>query len=98
MYCQFLCSGIEKYCEYEPSRSLKSLDPYDHLRRFFRLCVTHFNRNIHDLPSTISYEVRQAMRSLSSSEPHPDLEGVFATIQAGGPKAKGKESILNFLR
>jgi hypothetical protein len=98
MYCQLLCSGIERCCEFEPSRSLKSLDPYDHLRRFLRLCVTHFNRNICDLPSTVSHEVKQAMRSLSSSEPHPDLEGAFATIQAGGPKAKGKGSIFNSVK
>ena len=98
MYCQFLCSDIDAYCKYEPSRSLKSLDPYDHLRRFLRLCVTHFKRNVHDLPSMISSEVKQAMLSLSSSEPHSDLEGAFATIQAGGAKAKGmdfKSSSLN---
>jgi len=47
--------------------------------------------HIRDLPSTVSSEVRQAMLSLSSSEPHPDLEGAFATIQAGGAKAKGTD-------
>jgi hypothetical protein len=46
----------------------------------------------------VLHEVKQAMRSLSSSEPHPDLEGAFATIQAGGPKAKGKGSIFNSIK
>ncbi|KAJ7240292.1 hypothetical protein C8J57DRAFT_1085939 [Mycena rebaudengoi] len=35
-------------------------------------------------------EVRNAKVSLSSSEPHPNLDGAFRVIENGGAKAKGK--------
>ncbi|KAF9472113.1 hypothetical protein BDN70DRAFT_909218 [Pholiota conissans] len=88
MFCESLCAEIDKLCEHEPSRTLKSLDPYDHLRRFFRLCLVHFKRHIHDLKPYTSDEVRAAMLSIASSEIHPDLEGAFRIINNGGKKAQ----------
>lgn len=90
MYCQSLCRHLDAFCPYEPSRSLRDLGPYDHLRRFFRLCVVHFKRNIHELRAYITDEVRLAMLSLASSTPHPDIEGAIKIIKKGGPKARGK--------
>jgi hypothetical protein len=91
MFCQKLCSNLETaQCTMEPPRLLRELDPYDHLRRFYRFCVTHYKRHSHDLRPYTTKEVRNAMLSLSSSEPHPDLEGAFRVIENGGAKAKGR--------
>ena len=80
---------MEGVCSREPGRTLRSLNAYEHLKRFFRLCVTHFKRNIKALETHISDDVYAAMLSLSSSRPHPDLEGAFKKIDNGGRKAKG---------
>ncbi len=88
-YCVYLCRDLPDYCTQEPDRLLRDLDAYDHLKRFYRLCVTHFKRNIHDMRSHVSADIRAAMLSLASSEPHPDLEGTFTLIRSGGKKASG---------
>ncbi|KAF8184741.1 hypothetical protein BJ912DRAFT_852992, partial [Pholiota molesta] len=89
LYCQQLCAEINGYCSLEtPIRQLSTLNPYDHLRRFFRQCVAHFKRKVQELGSQISPEVKAAMLSLASAEPHPDLDGAFEIIENGGPKAK----------
>lgn len=90
MFCVALCADIDKFCAYEPSRPLNSLDPYDHLRRFFRLCLVHFDRNIRQLRSHISKEVNDAMHSLASSDVHPDLNSALSIINQGGKKAQGE--------
>ncbi|KAJ7649214.1 hypothetical protein B0H17DRAFT_1270949 [Mycena rosella] len=47
MFCQRLCAELgEVYCPMEPTRLLRALDPYDHLRRFLRLCTTHTTSEI----------------------------------------------------
>lgn len=89
MYCQWLCRDLVGNCLREPHRPLKSLGPYEHLKRFFRLCVTHYKRNIHEMRGKITPDVRAAMLSLASSEPHPDLDGTFTLIRRGGRKASG---------
>ena len=90
MYCEHLCKTLLTFCPYEPHRLLKDLGPYDHLRRFFHICITHFKQNVNDLRSQISPEVRSAMLSIASSDPHPDLDGAFEIIEKGSAKAKGK--------
>jgi hypothetical protein len=90
MFCELLCKALPTLCPYEPHRQLKDLNPYDHLRRFFRICVTHFKRNVNDLRTQISPEVKSAMLSIASSDPHPDLDGAFAIIEKGSAKARGK--------
>jgi len=63
--------------------------PYDHLRCFYCLCITHFYRNIQSLDGTVPKDVLQAMRSLTSAERHPDIEATLTFIRTGGPKATG---------
>lgn len=46
LFCQKLCSNLVGNCPIEPGKLLRELSPYDHLRRFFRLCTVHFKRNI----------------------------------------------------
>ena len=94
MFCVSLCVGMrdDACCFYNPVEQLKSLSAYDHLRRFFRICITHFKRNIHAIRKHISSEVRSAMLSLSSTEQHPDIDGAFQTIRRGGPKARGNKT------
>jgi hypothetical protein len=90
MWCQKLSAELgDVYCPLEPTRLLRTLDPYEHLRRFLRLCTTHFKRHVHDLRPSTTQKVRNAMLSLSSSQPHPNLEGAFQVIENGGRKAKG---------
>ncbi|KAJ7800656.1 hypothetical protein B0H14DRAFT_3092562 [Mycena olivaceomarginata] len=89
MYCQKLCAHLgDVYCPMEPARLLRTLDPCDHLRRFLRLCTTHYKRNIRELRPYTTQQVRAAMLSLSSSQVHPDLELAFRIIENGGRKAK----------
>ncbi|TDL13756.1 hypothetical protein BD410DRAFT_720612 [Rickenella mellea] len=87
MFCQWLCRDETTVCSDEPPRQLQDLTQYEHLARFYRLCITHFKRKIRELRSSITPEVQVAMLSLSSAEVHPDLQGAFATIRAGGKKA-----------
>ncbi|KAH7917286.1 hypothetical protein BV22DRAFT_1108596 [Leucogyrophana mollusca] len=54
MFCVYLCQNSIKVCRYDPTCLLRELDPYDHLRRFFRLCVVHFKRNILALGHSIT--------------------------------------------
>ncbi|KII88254.1 hypothetical protein PLICRDRAFT_29844 [Plicaturopsis crispa FD-325 SS-3] len=88
LFCQSLCVEAELECRTCPKKhALRDLDPYGHLAHFYRTCTLHFKTKIHDLRFQVSKESRAAMLSLSSSEPHPDLEGAYATIRKGGRKA-----------
>lgn len=101
MHCQSLCKASTlqgHYCPYERHRLLSSLNAYDHLRRFFRLCVTHFKRHVHKLRDVVSLDVRLAMLSLASSQPHPDLEAAYSTIRNGGKKAAGRSFFFSHTR
>ncbi|KAJ7505090.1 hypothetical protein B0H11DRAFT_1709164 [Mycena galericulata] len=89
IFCQKLCAELgDVYCSIEPTQLLRTLDPYEQLRRFLRFCTTHDGRNIDELRPYVTKEVRNAMLSLSSSQVHPDLEGAFRIIENGGRKAK----------
>ncbi|KAI5985414.1 hypothetical protein EDC04DRAFT_2509780, partial [Pisolithus marmoratus] len=44
-YCVELCQDMEGFCSTEHQCQLQELDPYDHLRHFYRLCTVHFLRN-----------------------------------------------------
>ncbi|KAF7969562.1 hypothetical protein HWV62_26919 [Athelia sp. TMB] len=87
-YCKYLARDLTTYSPRDPSRLLRNLTPYDHLKQFYRVCVTHFKRNVHELRGIVSNDVQAAMLSIASSEPHVDLEGTFAVIRNGGKKAK----------
>lgn len=91
MYCESRCRmlGNDEMCRYDPNARLNVLDANEHLRRFLRLCFTHHTRKIHDLRPYISRDVEQAMRSLASTTPLSDYDGVLAIIRDGGKKAKG---------
>lgn len=99
MYCAQLSRSITTPCPYESQRRLCDLGPYDHLRRFYRLCVAHFKRNVHGLHTHVSDKVYAAMLSLATSEPHPDIEKTLDIIRDGGPKAAGElSSIKHFVK
>ncbi|KZV98486.1 hypothetical protein EXIGLDRAFT_832155 [Exidia glandulosa HHB12029] len=75
----------------EPQKRLCDLTAYEHLARFFRLCLVHFKRNIQKLQLSgdiTDPNVLSAMYSLASTEPHADFSGALATIRAGGKKAR----------
>lgn len=65
------------------------LDPYDHLRRFFRVCIVHFKRNIQPLKHEVPQNVLEAMYSIASADPHVDFEATLAKIRRGGARARG---------
>lgn len=89
MYCQKLSAQLgDIYCPMEPTRLLRTLDPYEHLQRFLRLCTIHYKHHIDKLRPYTTQKVRNAMLSLSSSQVHPDLNKAFDIIRNGGPKAK----------
>lgn len=92
MFCVELCRNSSQPCRYEPHRLMQDLNPYDHLRRFFRLCITHFKRNIQSLVHSVDHKVLEAMYSIASSEAHQNFDETLDLIRKGGPKAKGKFS------
>ncbi|KAJ7312830.1 hypothetical protein DFH08DRAFT_717029, partial [Mycena albidolilacea] len=69
---------------HESWRTLRSLRPYEHLRRIYRLCKVHNYRNIQT--SSVSDPVRQLMCSLACIE-HPSWDAAIAQIIADGGKA-----------
>jgi hypothetical protein len=89
MFCTELSRNNHAFCIYEQNRRLCDLQPYDHLRRFYRVCITHFKRNIFALRRQVTPEVYSAMISLASSEPHLDFNKTLAIIRGGGRKAQG---------
>ena len=76
-------------CVYDTNCPISSLAPYDHLRCFYRLCITHFYHNLQRLEGTVPKDMLQAMRSLASAERHPDIEATLTFIRTGEPKATG---------
>ncbi|KAG1799560.1 hypothetical protein EV424DRAFT_1545973 [Suillus variegatus] len=87
MYCVYLCKDSIQACRYDTTALLRDLDPYDHLRRFYRLCLAHYKRNIRSLRGQIPKDVEIAMLTIASAEPHPDLQGTLKKIKKGGKKA-----------
>ncbi|KAF9232988.1 hypothetical protein BU15DRAFT_66970 [Melanogaster broomeanus] len=87
MFCIEISRNVKTPCTYEPHHLISELTPYEHLRRFYRLCVAHFKRNIHSLKGIVSKEVYSAMMSLATSEQHPDIQATLNCIRNGGPKA-----------
>ncbi|KAJ7626334.1 hypothetical protein DFH06DRAFT_1142060 [Mycena polygramma] len=69
---------------HEPHRTIQSLSPYDHLQRIFRLCETHFYRNI--TSCAVPPSIKSLMRSLLCLE-HPNWDGTLAAIEEKGGKA-----------
>ncbi|KAJ7100549.1 hypothetical protein C8R43DRAFT_1141295 [Mycena crocata] len=72
-----------KYDLHEPHRLLASLGPYDHLRRVYRLCTIHGQRNIRAI--AVKEEVRNLMRSLMCMR-HPNWDDTILAIQTQGGK------------
>ncbi|KAF8978201.1 hypothetical protein BDQ17DRAFT_1338866 [Cyathus striatus] len=89
MYCQKVCKDLFRNDPTESNKILKDLMPYDHLKRFYRLCTVHFKRNIYDLQKqeSVSGDILDAMLSLSSTS-KINMNLVQNTIKNGGPKAK----------
>ncbi|KZP19049.1 hypothetical protein FIBSPDRAFT_955798 [Athelia psychrophila] len=73
-----------RYDLHEPHRLLTSLTEYEHLRRLFRLCHTHVERNIQ--ASSVTEPVKRKMRSLICVT-HRDFEGTLHDIAKEGGKA-----------
>ncbi|KAJ7878362.1 hypothetical protein B0H14DRAFT_3130023 [Mycena olivaceomarginata] len=95
LYLQELAQGMpSKYDLHEPHRRLASLDPYEHLRRIFRLCTVHGMRNIQSC--AVSDLVRNLMRSLFCLR-HPNWDDTISAIQTTGGKA-GKDWVQDKIR
>ncbi|KAJ7258483.1 hypothetical protein C8J57DRAFT_1234089 [Mycena rebaudengoi] len=69
---------------HESEPTIQHLEPYDHLRRMFRICVVHNFRNIKKC--AVPGEVRWWMRSLACIE-HDDWDGTLLKIREKGGKA-----------
>ncbi|KAJ6456641.1 hypothetical protein C8R47DRAFT_1165259 [Mycena vitilis] len=85
LYLQALAAAMPVRADlHEPHRTIQSLSPYDHLQRVFRLCETHFYRNI--TSCAVPPSVKSLMRSLLCLE-HPNWDGTLAAIEEKGGKA-----------
>ncbi|KAJ7679320.1 hypothetical protein DFH06DRAFT_1316251 [Mycena polygramma] len=69
---------------HEPHRSLRSLTPYEHLQRVYRVCRVHNFRNIQQC--AVPEVVRQKMCSLAC-EIHPNWENTLEQIRREGGRA-----------
>ncbi|KAJ6457805.1 hypothetical protein C8R47DRAFT_915228, partial [Mycena vitilis] len=69
---------------HEPHRTLRSLTPYEHLQRVYRVCRVHNFRNIQQC--AVPEAVRQKMRSLACVI-HPDWDGTLEQIRREGGRA-----------
>ncbi|KAJ6455124.1 hypothetical protein C8R47DRAFT_1251164 [Mycena vitilis] len=85
LYLQALAAAMPVRADlHEVHRTIQSLSPYDHLQRVFRLCKTHFYRNI--TSCAVPPSVKSLMRSLLCLE-HPNWDGTLAAIEEKGGKA-----------
>lgn len=90
LHLKSLAANLPGHDLHEQHRSLASLDEYDHLRRLFRLCHVHANRNIKK--TAVPEAVKNKMRSLICIK-HHDFEGCLRDISTEGGKAgAGKNS------
>lgn len=81
----------ERYDLHEPDRLLSSLDPYEHLRRIFRLCNVHVARNIK--LAKVSNFVKVMMNSLVCVD-HPNFDGTLDRIRNQGGKVGSGQDII----
>ncbi|KAK7014634.1 hypothetical protein R3P38DRAFT_3205548 [Favolaschia claudopus] len=85
LFLQSLAASLPPRLDlHEPTRTIQSLTPYEHLHRVFRLCSVHFYRNIKASP--VPDDVKWLMRSFLCME-HPNWEGTLAAIEEKGGKA-----------
>lgn len=83
----------EKLDLHQPSRTLVSLGPYDHLQHLVRLCYTHAKRNIQKC--NVNDDVRKLMRSLLCVE-HDNWDETLELIrQQGGKAGNGKKHTIS---
>jgi len=66
------------------------MSAYDHLSHIYQLCVNHHRQKIHAIRSEISEPAKNAMYSISTAFPLPDINKTFEDIHNGGPKAVGE--------
>ena len=79
----------EKLDLHQPSQTLVSLSPYDHLQHLVCLCYTHVKRNIQKC--NVNDDVWNLMRSLLCVE-HDNWDGTLELIrQRGGKAGNGKK-------
>lgn len=92
LHLQGLAQSLqEKFDLHQPTRTLVSLGPYDHLQRLVRVCYTHAKRNIQKC--NVDDDVRNLMRSLLCVK-HDDWDGTLDLIrQRGGKAGNGKEHV-----
>ena len=84
----------EQYDLHEPHRLLSSLDPYEHLRRIFRLCSVHVARNIKQ--AKVSNPVKVMMNSLVCTE-HLNFDETLEKIKTDGGKVGSGQDIILWL-
>ncbi|KIJ25851.1 hypothetical protein M422DRAFT_273135 [Sphaerobolus stellatus SS14] len=70
-FCQELSKGMMGYCAYEQTKALHKLSAYDHLKRIYRYCFSHYIRHVGELKGHVDGEVLTAMMSLASADALP---------------------------
>ncbi|KAG8988603.1 hypothetical protein FRB90_002658, partial [Tulasnella sp. 427] len=88
LFLQDICRDNMTFDTPEPTRRLSELLPYDHLARILRLCIVHFQRNIHKIEGKLQPDTIAAMYSLASSQPLRDIDGTLDLIRRGGRVAQ----------
>ncbi|KIJ46901.1 hypothetical protein M422DRAFT_249642 [Sphaerobolus stellatus SS14] len=89
-FCQELSKGMMGYCAYEQTKALHKLSAYDHLKRVYRYCFSHYIWHVVELRGHIEGEVLTAMMSLASADALPAdvYEKILFIIHNSGKKGK----------
>ncbi|EJD41424.1 hypothetical protein AURDEDRAFT_169588 [Auricularia subglabra TFB-10046 SS5] len=91
MFAVEVAREVQTADPYEPDKRICDLTPYEHLARFFRLCIVHFKRNVRQLVQkgeVTDPQVIDAMYSLAATQPHRDFKRATDIIRAGNTKAR----------
>ncbi|KIJ40774.1 hypothetical protein M422DRAFT_256193 [Sphaerobolus stellatus SS14] len=90
MFCQELSKGMMGYCAYEQTKAIHNLSAYDHLKRLYRYCFSHYTHHVGELRGYVEGEVLTAMMSLTSVDALPVhvYEKILHIIHNSGKKGK----------
>ncbi|KIJ26052.1 hypothetical protein M422DRAFT_272910 [Sphaerobolus stellatus SS14] len=68
LFCQETTKSMAGNCTYEPTKPLRELTAYDHLKWLYRYGFSHYTRNVRELRGHVEPDVLIAMMSLATAD------------------------------
>ena len=84
------------YCAYDQTKPLHELSAYNHLKRIYRYCFSHYTRHVREFRGLLEPCVLNAMMSLASADHLPPevYENILTMICSSGKKGAGTHFLL----